>query len=134
MTNDRLNQLHLIASRARRWAMRNRQRAEMPYDLTGMCGIASGKLWSMLTESGFNARIAIRNKVGDGHCFVIVDNYIVDVTATQFGLRAVEVRPAKDARQQHRFWRATKIHNDLHSLRQHQINTGWPSDQVAWEV
>lgn len=134
MNVDQLNQIKQIATQTRRWAMRNRQRAKVPSTLMGMCAIAAGELWSRLTKAGIQSKIAIRNVMCEGHCFVIVGEYLVDITATQFNgeMKAVEIRHRAEARKQYNFWRCTKIHDTANQLKQHQARTGWPNHQIVW--
>lgn len=59
-------------------------------DLACFCACASVFLAQKLNEHGIKA-VAIRGSFdsdeGDNHCWVDVDNNIIDITATQFGIR-----------------------------------------------
>lgn len=129
---DNIEQVKKIAQQVRRWAVKNRDNYDysFPHDLGGMCAIAASQLWKRLTEAGIEAKLAIRNHGCESHCFVIVDDYIVDVTATQFGMEPIEIIPKKQARK-HWFWKHTKLHDTATELRTYQLKTGWPFEQLA---
>ena len=125
-----------IARKTRAWAELNRDAGGFPFDLNGMCAIAAMKLFDDLTQQGFAAHIAINNRVNMGHCFVIVDNHVVDVTATQFGKETVFFKPLADAKNTvpSRFepspWKFTKLHDSIETFRKHLKKSGWPKHQV----
>ncbi len=55
--------------------------------LCGMCAIASGELISLLTETVPDSKEKARVRVNRSHCYVTYDEYVIDVTATQFGVK-----------------------------------------------
>lgn len=57
-------------------------------DLGGLCGYGSVLLYENLTREGFSPEIVS----GSGHWFVKCDEYLMDVTASQFGQSKVVVR------------------------------------------
>lgn len=126
--DDKLSLMRKIASETRRWAKRSRKHFDD--DLCGMCAIASARLHANITAQGLSAVIAIRNKIDDGHCFVIAYGHVIDITATQFGLKPVEIRPLSVA-VKYSFWRKTKIVKDSKELVVFQKKAGWPLDQQA---
>lgn len=116
-----------IARQARQWAMRNRHKEGFESDLMGMCAISAADLFTRLTKAGFRD---VRIAANLGHCFVQCGGYVVDVTATQFGRRAVEVVPVGGASHAH-FWCADHVFNSIDELRVHQLDEGWPSQQIC---
>ena len=133
-----------IAQHTRAWAMRNRCWSKngrvvddngvysyFPKDLCGMCGIAAARLFTNLQDAGYQPQLAMRNSSYDGHCFVIVDGFIVDVTATQFGLKPVEIVPLLPKPKRPIFWRETSLFDSVQQLVVRQKRSGWPDDQIA---
>jgi hypothetical protein len=62
-----------------------------------MCAIASRKLATDLKKAGFKPELALSelDKTGDTvHVFVLVNDYIVDVTASQFKKPKLYIVPA----------------------------------------
>jgi len=84
-----------VAAAVREWA--ERMQAELGHwadDLGGMCAVASYELFLALRRRGFDAAFA-HNR---GHAFVIVDDHVIDITATQFDeTEAVLIRRLKAA-------------------------------------
>lgn len=73
---------------------------------------------------------------GDGwgsHVYLVVDDHVVDVTATQFDeFRGTPVVIAhyKEA-EQHYFYQSSEIFGTPKELRKFQRKTGWPKNQIA---
>lgn len=63
-------------------------------NLRGWCGVASVILAKELKEVGINATVWEGEYSGMPHTWIIVNNYIVDITATQFGLEEVYITKA----------------------------------------
>lgn len=95
--------------------------------LYGFCAKASARLHTLLVKEGIPAKIGCN----DHHVYVIVDNYIVDVTATQFGpWETVTVLPLEEAGK-YKHWEAQQIKHSAKELVGYQRRMGWPSDQLA---
>ncbi len=124
MNKDKQQQVKQIANQARRWAMLN---SKSMY-LNGMCAIASCHLFNELKKAGIDSRIAIN----DQHCFLIVDNYIVDVTASQFDLPCVFIKHLDDAECEHDFFIVENEFDSIADLYQYQIDEGWPLEQLVF--
>lgn len=133
---ERRKKILEIAKETRKWAMQNRHKNGFPKDLCGMCAIAAMRLFDDLAENGIQAKLAINNRTGAGHCFVLVDDDVIDITATQFGMEPVFVRPLEHAqsisRRQWKIspWKYTKMHDSSRSLQRQLRNSGWPFEQV----
>jgi hypothetical protein len=54
-------------------------------DLGGACAIASYALWRVLRARGFPAVFVFQADSELAHCWVELNGYVVDITATQFG-------------------------------------------------
>lgn len=82
-------QIRTLARNVRQWAEKNATKYEAyEDDLCGMCGIATTKLSHELLKKGIKHKLILvdaTESTGEEHCFIYVNNYIVDVTATQFG-------------------------------------------------
>ena len=123
------SEIHAIATRTRLWAERLAKRWGYCSDLSGMCDVASAKLFLMLKAKGYRP-VLVTNK---GHCHVRVKRRIVDITATQFGdeFKKVEIRPLAESNSHvslnpsanvpyhGRIWKAETLHRSITSLRHH---------------
>jgi len=56
-------------------------------DLDMMCGIASFTLEELLRRRGFKAKIIVGLYTGCYHCWVEWRGWIIDITATQYGIK-----------------------------------------------
>ena len=106
-------------------------------DLNGWCAKASGQLFRELQEEGIEAEIHMWSWHNDesAHVFVVVEDHVVDVTATQFGPfrnKPVLIMHKREA-EAHEFYRMEKVFADADELRRHQKKTRWPNNQVAYE-
>lgn len=99
-------------------------------ELCGMCAIAAAKLHQNLTDAGIKCVIGVRNRKDDAHCFVIAGGFVVDVTATQFHRKPVEIVPLEEA-VKHSYWRKTRIAKTPTELLKIQQRSGWPVEQQA---
>jgi len=147
---DKLVAIKKIAQDTRRWAMRNRHKVYVNNNLSGMCAIASGELHRRLTKAGFDSTIALRDIEDDGHAFVICEQMIIDVTATQFSFmyvekdgkwqlvehkrKPVEITPLVPKDQRPTFWQEDAQYKTVDHLIDSQHNSGWPPDQIAWKT
>jgi hypothetical protein len=73
---------HRIARQVRAWAERTAKKEGFPEDLMGLCARSSAQLFTLYKQAGELPLIAY--SVRHSHFFVLVEGYIVDVTATQF--------------------------------------------------
>lgn len=102
--------LKAIASKVRTWAEEHvkalnqskRYHDFSENDLSCMCAYASTVLLSYLHWLGVHNAVLIANEY---HCFVMVDDYVVDVTATQFcgNFKKVEVCRLKTIREKSKY-------------------------------
>lgn len=120
-----------IAKRVREWTERKAERAKYnQHNLCGWCAISAAQLFRELRREDIPAELHYVS----GHCFVVVDDYVVDVTATQFmKFENVEINILhhKEAQEywyyetEHRFDSPTK-------LREHQIKKNWPKREICY--
>lgn len=86
------------------------------------CAVASYTLWKVLLSKGYSAKFVRGFYRGDNHCFVICNNQIIDITATQFDIREeVYITDSNDNRYD-------LIDEDSDAL--NYLNDNWPSDQI----
>lgn len=72
------------AARAvRRWAEKAYSHTRYSKTLNGYCSVCSYRVWKRLKAKGIDARFVINYY--ESHAYVLVGEYVVDVTATQFG-------------------------------------------------
>lgn len=100
-----------------------------PDDLCGGCLSASFRLVKLLWQNGINAALATNHY----HVFVIVDDYVWDLTATQFGfkekLKIISVEEAK----KHDYWRVSKKFTELDSDLIEEFKS-WTPDELCPEI
>ena len=132
-----LDQVRNIASDVRRWAEDQAydKTLDEVHDLNGYCAIAAAELHRRLVSEGIRNELHMATHgCGSSHCWVVVNDHVVDVTATQFGpfrAQPVVVLHEKEA-EQHWFYRTTEIFYSSKSLRKSQQRTGWPPHQIAY--
>lgn len=128
-----------LARAARAWAEERSDAAESySEDLCGWCAIASAQLHREFVRQDIPAEIHMweENPGGRGWChvFLVVEDHIVDVTATQFSEFADEsvvILPYNSAKK-HYFYKTTKTFVSANALRKHQRVSGWPQHQTAY--
>jgi hypothetical protein len=101
-----------IAEDVRMWAEVLQEKAKRwSGDLCGMCAIASLELAHRLSRHGYDPVLAIT----EWHCFVLVHDceWVVDITATQFGDDEVVIRPWRDSNGWHWNYQKPSLVRDL---------------------
>lgn len=96
--------LHEVAAKARCWILRfgEKEGQTRPIDTTGLCAIATAKLYELLKSDVRFSDCELTPTIVDcyegTHAFLVVstenDDLIVDVTADQFGSKPIEIRSA----------------------------------------
>lgn len=130
-----LQQVTSVARAVRCWAEERDDLQQHPTgDLHGWCAIAAAHLWAELTRAGLQAEIHMAEMPNGSHAFVLCEDHIVDVTATQFNEyrnNPVVVLHAKEAI--HAFHNTTHTFETAQQLRKFQKKNRWPHWQVAYE-
>ena len=125
-----------VALETRAWAEWEADSADSrSEDLNGWCAIASGELHKRLEKVGIKAEIHMaRTEECSCHVFVVVDDHVVDVTATQFHLFRGEHVLIKHQREldHHWFYLTEQVFKSAKELRRHQIKTDWDKAQIAY--
>jgi hypothetical protein len=125
-----------IAHQVRQWCEEKDQLEKHPTEtLGGWCAIAAAHLWRELQRKGIEARIGLADCKWYSHCYVIVDDHIVDVTATQFkqfrDLHVVILHEREAAI--YEFYNTTETFSDARKLRKFQKKARWPNEQICYE-
>jgi hypothetical protein len=125
-----------IASDVRKWAEAEAFKKNYhPGDLKGWCAIAAGELWHRLKKVGIKSNICMSTHDYTGsHCFLLVEDHILDVTATQFEDfedKKVVVMHSKEA-EIHEIYRVEKVFDTGKELRLYQDRNRWPSKQLCY--
>lgn len=128
-----------IAQQSRQWAEEYAKIDNNVFSskLDCMCAISSSYLSFLLTKAGINNQIAIYEGIGFAHCFVITDNYLIDITATQFkysftsfDINNVEIKLLDQIDlEKNEYWEISKTFLNPHDLLKYQIHNGWPIEQ-----
>jgi hypothetical protein len=124
-----------IANDVRAWAeakavKRDGYRAAT--DLCCWCAIASAELHRRLTASEVVAELHMAQDSMGCHVYVVVDDHVVDVTATQFmgNHPKVVLKHMREAEAKW-YWQTADVFLNAVELRKHQQRTKWPSSQIA---
>ncbi len=127
MLNTKLTLAYLAAIDTRHWAERYQKTSPGRYweGCGGLCAIASAKLFKKLEFLGIDAKIVINNH----HCFLLVDEHILDVTATQFTYNNARVTIIPNNKAQPYYWQQKEVFNSLEELLNYQNKADWPKHQ-----
>jgi hypothetical protein len=121
-----------IAKRVREWTERKAERARYnQHNLCGWCAISAAQLFRELRRENIDAELHYVS----GHCFVVVNDYIVDVTATQFSkFENVEINIIhyKMAKETYWYYDTEKTFDTPTKLREHQIKKDWPQREICY--
>jgi hypothetical protein len=130
--NPTLDRAKAIAYDVRNWAQERAERAKYhANDLMGWCAIASAELHKRLKVNGIASEIHVH--IGDiGHVFLVVEDHVLDVTATQFGLSEVFLMHHKKAEAQYCFYTTVQTFTSAEQLRKQQLKDRWPASQLAY--
>lgn len=125
-----------IAVEVRSWAeelARKRGHSD-DYDLNGFCAIASAELLKRLKKEMIPAEIRLAASWYGSHAYVVVEDYIVDVTATQFSeMRGKTVVIQHEKELEHLwYYKNDHVFVDPKKLRKAQIAWEWPQEQIAF--
>lgn len=97
-----------------------------PETLGGFCARASAMLSALLAANNIEHQLVYSSS---GHVFITCQNYIVDVTATQFrsDVGAVCMRPKESM--QSTWWKVSKVFDSISDLIIWQTDNNWPWQQ-----
>lgn len=111
-------------------------------DLFGCCAIASGRLHKRLIEEGYNPIIVQTSHPKDNdcsHCYVVVGEYVVDITATQFGENESVClfkfgKHKKKEQKKLWYWYSefVEFYPNTNILKKEQKRNNWPVEQIYW--
>lgn len=116
----------------RKWAQDKAGNYEQ--DLCGWCAICSAELWKRLGKIGLSAEIFVTEVYGISHVFLMMDGYIVDVTASQFSefqRYEVVIIPEGEGKA-YGFYEGNKTFKSAKDLKAYQFRTKWPRTQIVF--
>jgi len=123
-----------IATDVRHWAEEQAYWGEKD-NLTGWCAKASAELWRRLKKVGIASEIHqwTLEEDGSSHVYVVVEDHVVDVTASQFkqfkNTRLV-IMHCREA-EVYAFYQTREIFKCVDFFRKKQKKDRWPQDQIA---
>ena len=124
----------MIASDTRDWVQEKADKANYnASDLMGWCAIAAAELHKRLRKAGIKSDIYLWDGFG-AHCYCVVEDHVVDVTATQFRQYAdqpIVIKHMKEA-EVCDFHTGDKVFSSPRELRVYQKEHRWPSQQIAY--
>lgn len=133
MDNNLRYKVQDIAQDVRDWA---EDKAEWDgHDLTGWCAKASAELFKRLSRAGVKAEIHmwVSPVCDSAHVFIVVEDHVVDVTATQFREfrnHPIVIKHVREA-EVYDHWQSCDMFTSVKALRRQQMRDDWPADQVA---
>jgi len=125
-----------IAHQCRQWCEDRDQLEAYPSEtLCGWCAIAAAHLWRELRRKGIDSVICVAELTHYSHCYILCEDHIVDITATQFQnfrnspILILHEREAVV----YEFYNTTHTFKDARELRKWQRQGRWPSCQICYE-
>jgi PDZ domain-containing secreted protein len=122
-----------IATEVRQWIEARDKRMDYPsHDMNGWCAIASAELHRRLAAEGIYSVLFMSEGAG-AHVFIVVDDHVVDITATQFREfedTKIVVLHTKEA-EQYDFYETSQMFETPQKLRKYQVRNHWPGEQIA---
>lgn len=109
------------------------RRENRPDSMAGMCAIASGWLSDKFHLEGIEHTIAMWKSQHLRHVFLLVDDHVVDITATQFrgfGNKPLVIMHEREAIN-YEHWEPCEYFNHSGELRKEQLREKWYSEQIA---
>jgi hypothetical protein len=88
-------------------------------DYTCACAVSSWVLFKTLKELGYKPKFAVGTYSGCQHAFVTLSGNVIDITASQFGLKPVTIAPLRNSK-----WRVWTVGNEAKLQLQ-----SWPPEQ-----
>jgi hypothetical protein len=124
-----------IARAVREWAEeRAAQFGDSDPQLSCYCAIASAKMSLMLNEAGIKHRIGYAYAPIGGHMFILIDGWIVDVTATQFGEDEKILVRHTHATRLPWYHRVKQTFMSAQTMLRWQERNRWPEEQMMIEA
>jgi hypothetical protein len=104
--------------------------------LDGWCAIASGKLFKALKAKGYEPELHVwmHPQTKDSHVYVVLDDHVICVTATQFKEfrdTPVVIMHYREA-QAFEFFQGCVTFETVDKLRIWQRKSNWPAHQIVW--
>ena len=102
--------------------------------LGGWCARCAAELWYLLDDAGIKAEIRMHvARNGSPHVFLVVEDHIVDVTATQFEpFRKHPILIIHERETSYRYFEPTDFFANPKELLKSQKATNWHKDQMAF--
>lgn len=103
-----------------------------PKDCAGLCAIATAELHRRLKAIRIDSTMVVWNGNCEGHCFLLVDEMMVDITATQFHgfeKNKILIKPFMMMKESGQ-WKATKTFTSIKPFRDYLLDSEWSSEQI----
>lgn len=92
-------------------------------NLCGLCAVSAAKVHIRMRKLGYKSRIIYN----DAHCFNLVNDQLVDCTASQFNLPDIYIGSFPDGRW---FYEVGRVFYNAKSLIKYQRKVGWCESQI----
>ena len=135
MDNNLRQRVISLARSVRAWAEERDDKQRFPSgDLNGWCAIASGKLSCELAKNEIAHEIHVQSSDYGCHVYLVVDDFVVDVTATQFPEfknTPVLIMHSREA-ECYDFYHAAATFTSVEQLIKYQRKQNWSTNQIAY--
>jgi len=126
-----LAHLYRIGKKARAWAERTAKKEHFGSELSGLCARSAVQLYTLLSQNSIEATIVYNR--AHFHFFVLVEGYVIDVTATQFLNtydKPVLVLPTEETSQYPQYT-IDLVFPAPQKVAFYQKRTHWPTNQIS---
>jgi hypothetical protein len=124
----------ICAQQVRDWAQERAEKSKYhPEDLLGWCAITAAELHKILKDQEIDSVIHVHNDMYS-HAFVVVEDHVVDVTATQFrefADKPVVIMHKREA-EVFDYYNTDEEFATGAELRKWQRKHKWPRNQIAY--
>lgn len=135
MNSELFEAVNSITADVRNWTEMQQVRSNGRENLCGFCAIAAAELYRRFEKAGISSEIHMwLSDWGQAHVFVVVDDHVIDVTATQFDEfkhTPVVIMHQREA-EAHQFYTSTETFNSVKLLRARQVKQKWPQNQIVF--
>lgn len=135
MDSDIYETVYQQAKDVRQWAWELATQIDRNNRLAGWCAVCSTELWHRLEAVGISAELHFHcDRMVGSHVFLLVDNHIIDITATQFDeFRHVPIViiPSYEGKN-YSFYATKKVFHRADKLRSYIVSQDWPPNQTPF--
>lgn len=130
MTKEEYKKIKKVAKDVRAWSERKAETHGFDPDLSGFCTIGTRFLFRALRKHNIPAQIALHDSDNDDcHAFALYKEWIIDITASQYGKRKVYIKELK--KENNRHWVVNNTFDSERKFIKYLRETDWVEGQVS---